>query len=52
MSLDNVLGVAGAAGEHYGLLYWLSFINCFDGICSNTYFKLDKKVQMIAWQDY
>ena len=27
MSLDNVLGVAGAAGDHYGLLIFLSLIH-------------------------
>jgi hypothetical protein len=35
MSLDNVLGVAGAAGDHYTLInIWISFINCFNGYSS------------------
>ena len=29
MSLDNVLGVAGAAGDHYvSTNFWIGFINC------------------------
>ena len=33
MSLDNVLGVAGAAKDHYVLLiFWLNTLNFFDGI--------------------
>ena len=34
MSLDNVLGVAGAAGDHYVINFWLGFINCFNGYSS------------------
>ena len=37
MSLDNVLGVAGAAGDHYVLLnFWISFINYFNGYSSKS----------------
>ena len=42
MSLDNVLGVAGAAGDHYGLLVFglvLSII--FNGNCSNINIWMD-----------
>ena len=39
MSLDNVLGVAGAAGDHYVFInFWISFINCFNGYSSQFNF--------------
>ena len=42
MSLDNVLGVAGAAGDHYFFTnFWIGFINNIDGDCSNLNFKMD-----------
>ena len=44
MSLDNVLGVAGAAKEHYILLiFGLVFINNINGNCCKFNFKMDKK---------
>ena len=45
MSLDNVLGVAGAAGSHYKIVgIWFSIINSANGFCGNINFKLDKKI--------
>ena len=45
MSLDNVLGVAGAAGHHYHLLiFGLMLINCINGCCGKFNFWLDKKI--------
>jgi predicted tellurium resistance membrane protein TerC len=42
MSLDNVLGVAGAAGDHYTLLiFGLGFINCLNGYSSKFNLRLD-----------
>ena len=47
MSLDNVLGVAGAAKDHYGLLvFGLILSDNFNGYCCYFIFKLDKKIQM------
>ena len=50
MSLDNVLGVAGAAGEHYGLLVFgliLSII--LMATAANLISGLIKKYRWIAW---
>ena len=45
MSLDNVLGVAGAAGSHYKLLvFGLVLSIVLNGFCGNINFKLDKKI--------
>ena len=41
MSLDNVLGVAGAAKDHYFLLYLDYFINSNNGCWSHFNFWLD-----------
>ena len=39
MSLDNVLGVAGAAKEHYiSVNFWFSFINNINGNCCDFNF--------------
>ena len=51
MGLDNVLGVAGAARDHYFVLVWTCFINNFNGNCCYTYFWMDKKIQM-DWMDW
>jgi predicted tellurium resistance membrane protein TerC len=50
MSLDNVLGVAGAAGHHYYLLIFglvLSII--LMAIAANSISKWIKKYKWIAW---
>ena len=50
MSLDNVLGVAGAAGDHYGLLVFglvLSII--LMAVAANLISEWIKKYKWIAW---
>mgnify|MGYP001394585089 FL=1 len=50
MSLDNILGVAGAAGHHYHLLIFgliLSII--FMAVAANLISKWIKKYKWIAW---
>ena len=50
MSLDNVLGVAGAAkGHHYHLLIFGLLSIYFNGCCSNLISKWIKKYKWIAW---
>ena len=42
MSLDNVLGVAGAAGDHYVFTnFWFSFINNTYGNSCYSNIKMD-----------
>jgi len=50
MSLDNVLGVAGAAGHHYHLLiFGLVFSIILMAIAANSIAKWIKKYKWIAW---
>ena len=50
MSLDNVLGVAGAAGHHYHLLiFGLDFIYSFMAVAANLISQWIKKYKWIAW---
>jgi integral membrane protein, YjbE family len=41
MSLDNVLGVAGAAGDHYNLLIFGLFYHYFNGYCCKSKSQMD-----------
>ena len=50
MSLDNVLGVAGAAGEHYTLLaFGLALSILLMAFAANYTAKLIKKYSWISW---
>ncbi len=50
MSLDNVLGVAGAAGEHYGLLvFGLALSIILMATAANLISKWIKEYKWIAW---
>ena len=50
MSLDNVLGVAGAAGEHYGLLvFGLALSIILMATAANLISAWIKKYKWIAW---
>ena len=51
MSLDNVLGVAGAAGSPLPFAsIWVSFVYCFDGCCGESdFYDGLKKYKWIAW---
>ena len=50
MSLDNVLGVAGASRRPlWPSCIWFSFVNYIDGNCSNFNIWMDKKYRWIAW---
>ena len=50
MSLDNVLGVAGAAGEHYGLLIFGSILSIIlMATAANLISGWIKKYRWIAW---
>jgi predicted tellurium resistance membrane protein TerC len=50
MSLDNVLGVAGAAGEHYGLLIFGLMLSIFlMATAANLISGWIKKYRWIAW---
>ena len=50
MSLDNVLGVAGAAGDHYGLLvFGLVLSIVLMAVAANLISQWIKKYKWIAW---
>ena len=50
MSLDNVLGVAGAAGDHYGLLiFGLALSIVLMATAANLISRLIKEYKWIAW---
>ena len=50
MSLDNVLGVAGAAGNHYALLaFGLGLSILLMAFAANYTAKLIKKYSWISW---
>ena len=50
MSLDNVLGVAGAAGDHYGLLiFGLALSIVLMATAANLISGWIKKYKWIAW---
>jgi predicted tellurium resistance membrane protein TerC len=50
MSLDNVLGVAGAAGDHYKFInFWFSFINILMATAATLISNWIKKYKWIAW---
>ena len=50
MSLDNVLGVAGAAGDHYGLLvFGLVLSIALMAFAATLISNLIKKYKWIAW---
>ena len=50
MSLDNVLGVAGAAGEHYGLLiFGLALSIALMAFAANLIAKWIEKYKWIGW---
>ena len=50
MSLDNVLGVAGAAGDHYGLLiFGLALSIALMAFAATLISKWIKKYKWIAW---
>ena len=50
MSLDNVLGVAGAAGDHYTLLaFGLGLSILLMAFAANYTAKLIKKYSWISW---
>ena len=50
MSLDNVLGVAGAAGNHYGLLiFGLALSIIIMAVAANIISKWITEYKWIAW---
>ena len=50
MSLDNVLGVAGAAGDHYGLLiFGLALSIVLMATAANLISRWIKEYKWIAW---